>query len=235
MPKGLWTKRFQLQSKVKKSNKLFFPLTILLFLSIANIANGQLYVSTDKYKAGLKVGISTNNLRGNAFSTSYLTRGFTLGLYYKQKFKNGFHFQTEITPAIRGAKFRNSADTGYEKINLLYLDLCQLIVKDIEKDNHKNCVMAGLQPSVLLQTWVYNSYYQLSPAARDIAIKAMDLFAVAGYQYNKKSFGIQTMIKVGLTNINRGLNMHDHDGRRLGPTNDKGKIRNFSWEISLMF
>ena len=187
MPKGLWTKQFQLQSKGKKSSKLFLPLIILLFITIANTANAQLYVSTDKYKAGLKVGISTNTLRGDAFSASYLTRGFTLGLYYKQKFKNSFHFQTEVTPAIRGAKFNNTSDTGYEKINLLYLDLCQLIIKDIAKDNHKNSILVGLQPSVLLQTWVYNSYYQLSPAARDIAIKGMDLFFVVGYQHNKKS------------------------------------------------
>ncbi|MCC6720846.1 MAG: outer membrane beta-barrel protein [Bacteroidia bacterium] len=207
---------------------------ILSFFAI-NKAKSQNYVGDDKFKAGLKAGISINMLNGDAFTKSYIVRGYSLGLYYRYKFKNGFHFQTEFTPAIRGARFNNKSDTGYQKINLLYIDLSQIIIKDLIKNSNTHCMLAGIQPSVLLQSWVYNSYFQLSPAARDIALNGMDFFVVAGYQYNKKSFGIQSMVKLGLTNINRGLNMHDHNGKRLGPTNDKGKIHNFSWELSLTF
>ena len=235
MPKGSWTKQLQLLLKAKKSNnfKIIFILSVLIFAS--NYANGQLYVADDKYKIGLKAGLSACSMYGNAFTTPKFTKGFTLGIYYRQKFKNGFHFQTELTPAIRGARYNNNSDTGYQKINLLYLDFNQIVLKDLSKNNHTHCVLAGIQPSVLLQSWVYNAYYQLSPAARDIALKGMDVFAVLGYQLNKKTFGFQTMFKIGLTNINRGLNMHDHEKRRLGPTVDNGKIRNFSWEFSIAF
>ncbi|NUM31397.1 MAG: outer membrane beta-barrel protein [Bacteroidetes bacterium] len=215
-------------------NDFFIILLLLLTFSVKK-SYSQKYVGDDKFKAGLKAGISLNTFKGNAFTTSYFTRGFSLGLYYRQKFKNGIHFQTEITPAIRGAKFTNSSDTGYEKINLLYIDFTQLLIKDLNKNNNTHCLLAGIQPSVLLQSWVYNNYYKLSPAARDIALNSIDFSIVAGYQLNKKTFGIQSLIKIGLLNINRGLNMRDHDGRRLGPTNDKGTIRNLSLETSITF
>lgn len=234
MPKGSWTKQLPLQSREKKSNNFVIPILLLLIFSAKN-SYSQKYVGNDNFKAGLKAGVSINTFKSNAFTTPFLTRGFTLGLYYRQKFKNGFHFQTEITPAIRGARFNNSSDTGYEKINLLYLDFTQLIVKNLNKDDYSHCILAGVQPSVLLQSWVYNSYYKLSPCARDIALNGMDFYIVAGYQFNKKSIGIQSLIKIGLLNINRGLNMHDHDGRQLGPTNNNGTIRNISWETSISF
>lgn len=204
-------------------------------LIVANMANSQTYLEGDKYRIGLKAGPVVSTLLGTALTKSTINYGFTGGLYYKYKLKGGFHFQTEISPTIRGARFNNMSDTGYTKISLFYMDFAQYILKDIKKGSHTHCVLIGAQPSVLVQSWVYNNYYQLSPAARGVKLNGMDVFAVFGYQYNKKVIGIQSVIKIGLTNINRGLNMYDDAGSLLGPTKNNGNIRNISWETTISF
>ena len=202
---------------------------------ICKSAKCQTYLEGDKFRVGLKAGLLASNLLGTALTTPGINNGFTGGLYYRYQLKNGFHFQTEIGATIRSARFNNTSDTGYTKFSLFYLDFAQLILKDLKKGSHTHCVLFGAQPSVLVQSWVYNSYYQLSPAARSVKLNGMDVFAVFGYQYNRKIIGIQSVIKIGLTNINRGLNMYDAGGKHLGPTNDKGTMRNISWETTISF
>lgn len=208
---------------------------LLFSFIICNTAYSQTYLEGDKYRIGLKAGPIASTLLGDALTKSSVNYGFTGGLYYKYKLKGGFHFQTEISPAIRGARFNNTSDTGYTKFSLFYIDFAQYVLKDIKKGSHTHCVLVGAQPSVLVQSWVYNSYYMLSPAARGVKLNAMDVFAVFGYQYNKKIIGIQSVIKIGLTNINRGLNMYDDAGSHLGPTKDNGFLRNVSWETTISF
>lgn len=209
---------------------------LLLFsLIVFNAANGQAYLEGDNFRVGLKAGPAASTLLGTALTKPSLYYGFTGGLYFRYKLKGGFHFQTELSPTIRGARFSNDGQFGYNKFSLFYIDAAQLIMKDLKKGSHKHCLLLGAQPSVLVQSWVYNTYYQLSPAARGIALNAVDVFAVIGYQHNRKIIGIQSVIKIGLTNINRGLNMHDHAGNRLGPTKDNGTIQNVSWETTISF
>jgi len=205
----------------------------LLFCQIS--ANGQNYSAGDNYHLGMKAGPALSLLLGDGFTTPSVLYGFTGGLYYKRQLKNGFHFQTEISSTIRGAKFDNSGQFGYDKVSLLFIDAAQLILKDLNKGSHTHCAVFGIQPSLIAQSWVYNSYYQLSPAARDIQLNTLDVFAVVGYQLNRKIIGIQSVFKLGLTNINRGLNMYDDGGNQLGPTNNNGKIFNLSWETCLSF
>ena len=199
------------------------------------LAISQDYLSGDNNKLGIKAGPVSSTIYGTALTKASIGYGFTGGVYLRLKLKNGFHFQTELSPTIRNSKYGNHALDGYEKISIFYIDANQMIMKDLKKGSHKHCALLGIQPSILVQSWVYNSYYQLSPAARDIAINTFDASAVIGYQFNRKIIGIQTVLKFGLTNINRGLNIHDHVGTRLGPTNDAGIIRNFSWETTISF
>jgi len=209
-------------------------LTILLLMLFTS-AKSQMYTEGDKFRIGLKAGPAISMLGGNALSKPSLHFGFTGGLYYKYKFKHGFHFQTEISPTLRGSRFDNGP-TGYNKFTLLYMDMAQLVLKDFQSGDHTHAGVLGLQPSVLVQSWVYNPVYLLSPAARDVKLNAIDLFLVFGYQYSKKIVGIQSVIKIGLTNINRGLNMYDVGGLPLQPaTNNSGNIRNISWETTLSF
>ncbi len=208
---------------------------ILLILGITSNLFAQNYTEGERFKVGLKAGPSFSLLVGTALTNSTPGYGFTGGVYYKYKLGGGFHFQTEITPSIRNSKFSNHASNGYEKISLFYIDASQLILKDLKKGSHAHCLVAGIAPTGLLQSWVYNSYYLQSPAARDIKLNTFDALAVFGYQHNRKIIGFQTLVKVGLTNINRGLNMHDNNGNKLQPTNDRGYIRNISWEATISF
>jgi hypothetical protein len=223
------------QLKEKRLMETKHKILFLICTLLVTVANSQNYIAGDNYKLGLKAGPVAGVIYGNALTKAYPGYGFTGGVYLRAKLKNGFHFQTELSPTIRNSKYGNHATNGYEKISLFYIDANQMIMKDLKKGSHEHCLLLGLQPSVLIQSWVYNSYYQLSPAARDIKLNTIDVSAVIGYQYNRKIIGIQSVLKFGLTNINRGLNMHDHTGNRLGPTNDEGIMRNFSWETTISF
>lgn len=196
----------------------------------------QAYQDGDKYRVGLKAGPVMSTLKGNELTKSSPNYGFTGGLYFKYKLKGGFHYQTEINSTIRGARFKGNGTNGYSKFTLLYLDATQLILKDLKKNDHTHCVVLGGQPSVLVQSWVYSPYFQLSPAARGVKLNGGDAYVVFGYQLNKKVIGVQSVIKIGLTNINRGLNMYDVLGNPLGPpTSGTGVIRNISWETCIAF
>ena len=208
---------------------------IILFCLLYSSAWAQTYEEGDNYRVGLKIGPVVSILKGNALTPATPSYGFSAGLYYKYKLKEGFHFQTEIMPTIRGANFSNGQD-GYSKFTLLYLDFAELVLKDLKQDDHTHALILGAQPSVLMESWVYNPYYQMSPAARGVKLNAIDVFAVFGYQLSKRVFGIQSVIKIGLTNINRGLNMYDFAGNPiLPPTNNNGNIRNISWETTISF
>lgn len=208
----------------------------LVFLSGLFEANAQIYQDGDKYRVGLKAGPVVTTLRGTELTKASVNYGFTGGLYYRYKLKKGFHYQTEINSTIRGARFNGNGPNGYSKFTLLYLDATQLILKDLKKDDHTHCLVFGGQPSLLLQSWVYSPYFQLSPAARGVKLNGGDAFLVLGYQMNKKVMGIQSVVKLGLTNINRGLNMYDVLGNPLGPpTSGKGSIYNLSWETCIAF
>lgn len=208
---------------------------ILLGLLCVQQSYAQDYLDGEKFRVGLKAGPNFGMLLGTALTKPIVDNGFNGGLYYKNKLKNGFHFQTEISPSIRNTKFSNTSDTGYTKISLFYIDFAQILVKDLVKGSHTHCAIAGIQPSVLIQSWLYNSYYLLSPASRDIKLNGMDVFVLVGYHYNSRVYGIQSVFKIGLTNINRGLNIYDDEGHHLGPTNDLGTIRNFTWETTISF
>jgi len=211
---------------------------ILLMMCLIrfNTLNAQAYQDDEKYRVGLKAGPVISTLKGNELTKSSLNYGFTGGLYFRYKLKGGFHYQTEINSTIRGARFNGNGNNGYNKFTLLYLDATQLLMKDLKKGDHTHCVVLGAQPSVMLQSWVYSPYFQLSPAARGVKLNGGDAFVVFGYQLNKRVIGIQSVIKIGLTNINRGLNMYDVLGNPLGPTSSgTGVIRNISWETSIAF
>lgn len=208
---------------------------LLVSLVMLNQANGQTYLEGDKYRVGLKAGPAISLLSGTALTSPSPNFGFTGGLYYKYKLKNGFHFQTEISATIRGSRFKGNKDIEYNKFSLFYMDAAQLVLKDLQKDKHTHAAVFGVQPSILIQSWVYSPYHQYRPAARTVALNGGEVFAVVGYQYSKKLYGIQSVIKVGLTNINRGLNMYDFVGQPVGPTNNSGTVRNISWETTISF
>ncbi|MFM9943719.1 MAG: hypothetical protein ACKVQB_00655 [Bacteroidia bacterium] len=208
---------------------------ILAGIFAFSMAQSQKYVDGENFRVGLKAGPIASSLLGTALTKPSLNNGFTLGIYYKNKLKSGFHFQTEANATMRGARFSGNGDLGYNKFTLFYFDAAQLIIKDLKKGDHSHVAVLGVQPSILIQSWVYNPYFQMSPAARGIALNGGDVFAVFGYQYNKKIFGIQSVVKIGLTNINRGLNMYDLLGKPLGPTKNNGTITNLSWETTISF
>jgi hypothetical protein len=214
-------------------------LTLVILLSLGfNQVIAQQYLDGDRFKVGLKAGPVLSIITGDAFAKASVKNGFTGGLYYRYKLKGGFHYQTELNAMVRGARFKNTGPDGYTKVNLMYLDATQLILKDLKKNDHTHCAVLGIQPSLLLQSWVYNPYWQLSPAARGIALNGGDLYAVFGYQLNKQVIGIQSVVKIGLTNVNRGLNMHDVSEPPkpiLPATNNSGLVRNISWEVTLSF
>jgi len=214
-----------------------FILVILISFGFSQ-AFAQKYLDGDRFKVGLKAGLVLSTISGDAFAKASIKNGFTGGLYYRYKLKGIFHFQSELNAMIRGARFKNTGPDGYTKVNLLYIDAPQLILMDLKKNDHTNCAVLGVQPSLLMQSWVYTPYWQLSPAARGIALNGGDLYAVFGYQLNKQIVGIQSVVKIGLTNINRGLNMYDvsEPSKPILPaTNNSGIVRNISWEVTLSF
>lgn len=210
-------------------------IVLLVSFIMSNTGKSQTYLGEDKYRVGLKAGPSASLLLGNALSKPSVNMGFTGGMYFKYKLKGGFHFQTEVSATFRGARFKGNADSGYNKFSLFYMDAAQLVLYDLQKGKHTHAAVLGVQPSFLIQSWVYSPYYQYRPAARTIALNGADVFVVFGYHYNKKLIGIQSVFKIGLTNINLGLNMYTFENRHLGPTNNQGTIRNVSWETTLSF
>lgn len=211
--------------------------TILFsLLMYGGILKAQTYQEGDKYRVGLKAGPVVSSLLGDELTTPSVSYGFTGGLYYRYKLRGGFHFQTEINAAIRGARFKGNKENEYNKFTLLYLDAVESVLFDLKKGSHTHCLLLGGQPSVLLQSWVYSPYFQMSPAARGVKLNGGDFAIVFGYQLNKNIVGIQSVIKIGMTNINRGLNMYDVQGNPLGPQGKgDGYIRNVSWETTIAF
>lgn len=209
---------------------------ILALMMVAVSTNAQTYLDGDKFRVGMRAGPVMSWLTGDALSKPSPNYGFTAAIYFKHRIGNHLHFQTEVGPSVRGSRFNGNGSNGYNKFTLMYMDAAELLMIDLKKDVHLHTLVLGVQPSALLQSWVYSPYFQLSPAARGVKLNGMDCSAVFGYQLHKKVYGIQSVIKIGLTNINRGLNMYDVLGNPLGPaTNNSGIIRNISWETSIAF
>jgi hypothetical protein len=129
---------------------------------------------------------------------------------------------------FKGSNFRNNRTDAYVKISTFHVDLPIYFVQDF--DENRRSILIGPQISyhMLSSLYVLNA-----PQARRTGLSFMpwSLDACLAYHKNNKGISPQFGVKVGLTNMNNGINFDDV----YPSTGREGVVRSLSFELGLVF
>lgn len=202
-------------------------LVTILLLSVQSVF-GQLYPKDDTYKLGIKTGAVFTRLNGGVLVNPAIKYGFSGGVFFRHPVGNNFHVQVESNATFRGGNFKNGEDEYY-KLSTFYLELPAMWMVDLKKGSDEWCAFVGAQASVLANATIYVDP-NVIPQKEQPNLKNMDYFGIIGIQRNTYYAGFQLALKLGLTDINGGVEFVD-----FGPDPRSGQIRNFGVELSVYF
>jgi len=177
-------------------------------------------------KLGIKTSINISSLLGTEFQNPRPKFGYTAGAYLNAPINKKWSLQSEVLGSFRGSSF-NNGDTGYSKIALFYVDAMVAPTYRLEK----NSISIGPYLSYLGLGSIYIGDKKKSEDIEEFGLKPLD-FGVAGYYtIHGPVVGFQFGAKVGLSNVNNGVNF---DGI-FPKTGTGGSIKNLSFEIGMLF
>jgi hypothetical protein len=175
---------------------------------------------------GIKTSINVSSILGSEFKNARPKFGYTAGVYLITPLKKKWSLHSEALGSFRGSSF-NNGDTGYSKIALFYVDALIAPTYTLEK----NSISIGPYLSYFALGSIYIGAKKKAEDIEEFGMKPLD-FGLAGYYtINGPIIGFQFGAKVGLSNINNGVNF---DGI-FPETGNGGTIRNLSFEIGMLF
>ncbi|MBT8326372.1 MAG: PorT family protein [Bacteroidia bacterium] len=184
--------------------------------------------TNSKNRIGIKTSINTSSIRGTEFENPRLKFGYTAGAFYQQYLNENWNFYTEFVGNFKGSNFKNDIDE-YNRVSLFYIDVPLMLMYNLD-DDKKQSVLLGPYASYLALSAVYVGS-QRKAELSNIALKPFD-FGIAGfYQLNGKFTTLQVGAKIGLYNINNGVNFEDITPE----TGKNGTISNLGIEIGMLF
>lgn len=181
-----------------------------------------------KVKWGIKLGVQTFALLGDALDNSKLDAGLAGGGYVKYGFKGRSFMQCELDISYRGSKFNNdpTLSNHVSRLTLIYADIPIMLGYSFGKEKEYR-LLAGGYYSQLLNSNVFIDSNPL-PSNGKANVPDFDYGLVAAAQLHSRWLAGQLMLKLGLANLNNGIypNAFNH--------NDK-KLSTFALEFNILF
>ena len=179
------------------------------------------------YKLGIKTAINLSTLLGTELENPTPRFGYTAGAYVYAAINKKWQFQTELLANFKGSNFNNDLE-DYTKISTFCLDMPLLL--GYKFNDGKNVVLLGPQASYLSLSSMYIGS-NAKAYVNDIGLKPFGIDACAIYQVNGKVVGFQMGAKLGILNMNNGVNFENINP----PTGKDGTIQSLSFEIGMLF
>jgi hypothetical protein len=189
-------------------------------------ASGQTEAGSGDTKLGIKTAINLSTFTGSELTNPRLRFGYSAGAYYRTRINKNLHFQTEFLGNFKGSNFNNDLDE-YSRIATFYLDLPLMIGYELS-DNQ--LIMIGPQLGYLALSSMYIGS-KAKAHINDLALHPFALDGIISYQVNGKIVGFQAGLKLGVFDLNNGLNFEQINP----PTGNGGSIRSLSFELGLLF
>jgi hypothetical protein len=223
MQKESWTRPLHNPLKGIRLYKLFFVLCCLVIVGNTPVCaqdDDYFYIDPDEkedLELGLRMGYGINTFAGDLLRNTRPLFAFTGGVYHryplnKSKTISLYH---EVGFSFKGAKFKETSDSAFERFALIYLDLpvgFETIVKRVKTPNRGYQVVrvfAGVQASVLLRSTLFRNMDKTLGSETALPLTTMDYALVLGVpvelplEYGK--MGFSTYLKYGYHNIDGGL------------------------------
>jgi hypothetical protein len=194
--------------------------TLLCFVLIGNAQDET------KNRLGIKTNINISTLLGSELENPRPKFGYTAGAYFRYYISNKSGLYTEFVGNFKGSRFKNGIGE-YNKIALFYLDLPLMYEYKL---NDKNSILGGINPSFLAMSSMFLDGQQKAASNR-INLMPFDWGPAFYYHAYGKAVGFQAGVKVGLSNINNGINFENINP----PTGNGGSIQNLSFELGMLF
>ena len=182
-------------------------------------------LNTD-YKLGIKTAINLSTFSGTELENPRLRFGYSAGAYFWVKLNKNYRFQSELLANFKGSNF-NNADDEYSRITTFYMDLPLLFGYEVAENQ---LIYIGPQLGYLALSSMYIGKLA-KPHENGLPLKPFSIEACAVYQSNGKLMGLQGGVKLGLLNINDGINFVNVNP----PTGNNGVIRSISLELGMLF
>ncbi len=202
----------------------------LILVSLLFVFSPYLYGQNNdsENKLGIKTSINASTIFGSELINPRFKYGYTAGAYYQYSINKKWAFQTEFLGNFKGSKFKNGIGK-YSKIATFYLDLPLLAVRHLD-NNKTQSLLIGPSISYLALSSLFIGQ-QKKAELNVLDLKDMDFGVAIYYQKNSKIASFQIGAKIGLTNVNNGINFVD-----IKPaTGNNGTIKNLGLEIGFLF
>lgn len=202
-------------------------IVLIIILSSALHLSAQETSKPASYKLGIKTAVNLSTLLGSEFENPTPRFGYTAGAYVYTAINKKWQFQTELLANFKGSNFKNDLE-DYTKISTFCIDMPVMLGYRLNEG--RNAVLFGPQFSYLSLSSMYIGS-NAKAYINDIGLDPFGLDACVMYQVNGKVVGFQMGVKLGLLNINNGVNFENINP----PTGKGGTIKPFSFEIGMLF
>lgn len=198
-----------------------------------------------KTKLGIKFALGTHTFYGTELKNTKLLYGFGAGIYniipISKSKKVQLHWEFDIT--FKGSKFGHPNDTSYSRISLSYAEIPLYLSIQIANTPKKQPLhlLIGAQGGILYKSSISQGYGKWGEVKyNSLPFYKLDFMPAIGLRKEIGSgMSLQTTTKIGLVNINTSKLTSGSVGTRypdiVPPMTGKGTIKNFSFELALLF